>query len=339
MTHEELEEAVPLYATGALDRTERQALEAHLLSGCPSCHHALKEYQSLAALLPFGLIPAQAPRALKAKIMAARNPVAAATEEGLKDQPKPSLEPGEWMNHLFPPVTPARSLSLPWAVAFATVVLLGVAAYFGWHYASRLSDEASKLQELEAKLREQSAKLASLQRELGDRTKAMTELQGDVERRAGDIAQLKEQLIQRETDIEGLQQQLAARSIAPQKHRSVQDELAALLRQPSVRAVSMTGSEMAKTASAFLLYDAGTKKVWMYAVNLPECLNGTVYQLWAIDQKPRSIGTFHMDSGQTAHLLVTRVPDFERAKQFAVSLEPPGGRPQPTGAIYLVSQS
>ena len=51
MTHEELEEAVPLYATGALDRAERQALEAHLLSGCQSCHSALKEYQSVASLL------------------------------------------------------------------------------------------------------------------------------------------------------------------------------------------------------------------------------------------------------------------------------------------------
>jgi hypothetical protein len=36
MTHEELEESVPLYAAGALDRIERQALEAHLLSGCAS---------------------------------------------------------------------------------------------------------------------------------------------------------------------------------------------------------------------------------------------------------------------------------------------------------------
>ena len=52
MTHEELEESVPLYAAGALDRIERQALEAHLLSGCASCHSALKDYQSVAALLP-----------------------------------------------------------------------------------------------------------------------------------------------------------------------------------------------------------------------------------------------------------------------------------------------
>ena len=49
MTHEELEESVPLYAAGALDRIERPALEAHLLSGCASCHSALKDYQSVAA--------------------------------------------------------------------------------------------------------------------------------------------------------------------------------------------------------------------------------------------------------------------------------------------------
>ena len=67
MTHDELEETVPLYAAGALDRAERQALEAHLLSGCQSCHSALKEYQSVASLLPFGLSPVQAPRALSQK--------------------------------------------------------------------------------------------------------------------------------------------------------------------------------------------------------------------------------------------------------------------------------
>ena len=42
MTHEELEEAVPLYAIGALERSERQAIEAHLLSGCAACHGCLR---------------------------------------------------------------------------------------------------------------------------------------------------------------------------------------------------------------------------------------------------------------------------------------------------------
>jgi hypothetical protein len=46
MTHQDLEDVIPLYAIGTLERTERQAIEAHLLSGCVPCHTALKEYQS-----------------------------------------------------------------------------------------------------------------------------------------------------------------------------------------------------------------------------------------------------------------------------------------------------
>ncbi len=339
MTHDELEEALPLYAAGALDRPERQALEAHLLSGCPSCHTTLKDFQSVAGLLPFGLTPTQPPRALKARIMAARNPVAVASEDAQKEPPKPSLEPGEWMNHLFPPVSPNRSGILPWGIAFASLAVLAAAGYFGWGYVARLSDETAKLHQLESTVQEQSLKLAGLQRELGERERSLSELQQDLERKTTDLAELKEQIIERETEMEALRTQLTSKGVPFPKSKTPQDELAALLHRPDIRVVSMVGSEMAKTASAMLLYDAPSKRLWLYAVNLPECLNGTLYQLWAIDQTPKSIGTFHMDSGETAHLLVTRVPDFERAKKFALSLEPPGGRPQPTGPIYLVSQS
>ncbi len=339
MTHEDIEDAVPLYATGALDRAERQALEAHLLSGCASCHHALKEYQAVAAMLPLGLAQTPPARNLKAKIMASRNPVAAALENGQKDEPKPSLEPGEWMNHLFPPITPARSVSLPWAIGIAAVLLVTAAGYLGWTFTTRLSSDTAKIEQLEAALQEHTTKLASLQRVVAERDRAVATLQRDNERRGYDIAELKEQLIERETELEGLEQQLASRSAAGARGKTPQDELAVLLRQPNIQVVSLSGSEMARNASGLLLYDARTQKMWLYAVNLPECINGTMYQLWAIDQRPKSIGTFHMDSGETAHLMVKRHPDFERTKKFAVSLEPPGVRSQPTGALYLVSQS
>jgi anti-sigma-K factor RskA len=96
---------------------------------------------------------------------------------------------------------------------------------------------------------------------------------------------------------------------------------------------------MAKRAAGFLLYDSQTQKVWLYSVNLPECPAGMTYQLWAFHDKPMSIGTFHMDRGETAHLLVKKMPSFTNAKTFAVGLEPSGGRPQPTGPIYLLSRS
>ena|SRR2546427_11131253 len=124
MTHEALEESVPLYAAGALDRVERQALEAHLLSGCASCHSALKDYQSVAALLPLGLSPTTPPRSLKSTIMAGRNPAPIPAMAAPNEPARASLEPGEWMNHLFPPVAPAQSLSLPWAFGVATLLIV-----------------------------------------------------------------------------------------------------------------------------------------------------------------------------------------------------------------------
>ena len=334
MTHEELEEAVPLYAAGALERTERQAFEAHLLSGCAACHAALKEYQSVAAVLPFGLSPTQPPRSLKAKIMASRNVVPVGAESSTKDVPKSSLEPGEWMNHLFPPITPARSGSLPWVIGLATVLVLAGTGYVAWNYVTQVASDSMKLEQLSARLQDQSVKLASVQRELAERERALAELRDNVQRRTTDVAELKDQLIQREAELDNLRNQLTS---ASRRGRATQDELASLLRTPDIHAVSLSGSDMAKEAGGVLLFDPRTQKIWLYAVNLPECPNGMTYQLWAITDKPMSVGTFHMDVGETAHMLVKRLPDFTRVRQFSVSLEPSGGRSQPTGPIYLTA--
>jgi anti-sigma-K factor RskA len=332
MTHDELEETVPLYAAGALDRAERQALEAHLLSGCQSCHSALKEYQSVASLLPFGLSPVQAPRALKSKIMAARgNPM---VDGLLKDAGRRSLEPGEWMNHLFPPIAPARSLTLPWVIGVGSVLVISIAGYFIWTYATQLADDAAKIQRLEATVQEQSTNIAGLKRQLSLRERSLAELQVDAQRKANDALELKSQLMDREVELETTREQL----MAVTRGKIPQDEFAALLRRPDAKVVSMAASDMGKGASGVLLYNPVTQKVWLYSANLPECPSGTAYQLWAIDQKPVSVGTFHIDAGEMAHLMVKRLPEFEKARKFAVSLEPAGGRSQLSGPIYLIGQ-
>ena len=338
MTHEELEESVPLYAAGALDRIERQALEAHLLSGCASCHSALKDYQSVAALLALSLSPTRPPRSLKATIMAQRNPAPIPAEAAPSESVRPSLEPGEWMEHLFPPVAPARSFSLPWALGLATLLIVAVVGYLAWNVENQRSADTSNRKQLEASLQDESAKLAAVQREAGDQAKTLAELRNELQQRTSEAAEAKEQLALREAELEEtrvqLNQQGGARTVG-----TPQDELATLLRNPNVKAVSLIGSDMAKRAAGFLLYDSRTQNAWLYSVNLPESPAGTTYQLWAIHDKPVSIGIFHMDTGETAHLLVKKVPSFTDAKTFAVSLEPSGGRPQPTGPVYLLSRS
>ena len=180
--------------------------------------------------------------------------------------------------------------------------------------------------------------LADVQRVVANQAKALDELRNELQQRTNEAAEAKEQLAQREAELDEIRVQLSQQGGA----RTVgtpQDELATLLRIPDVKAVSLTGSEMAKRAAGFLLYDSRTQKLWLYSVNLPECPAGMTYQLWAIHDKPISIGTFQMDTGETAHLLVKKVLNFTDAKTFAVSLEPSGGRPQPTGPMYLLSRS
>jgi anti-sigma-K factor RskA len=334
MTHEELEESVPLYAAGALDRAERQALEAHLLSGCTSCHSALKDYQSVAALLPLSLSPIRPPRSLKATIMAGRNPAPIPTEAAPNEQARPSLEPGEWVNHLFPPVAPARSSSLPWAIGFAILVVVAAGGYVAWNLSTQRSIDTSNMKQLEASVQEKSTKLAEAQREVSNQAKALEELRNDLQQRTSEAVEVKEQLAQREAELEETRVQLSQRG-GSRAVETPQDELATLLRIPNVKVVSLTGSEMAKRAAGFLVYDARTQKVWLYSVNLPECPADKTFQLWAIHDKPVSIGTFRTDRGETAHLLVKKTPNFIDAKTFAVSLEPSGGMLQPTGPIVL----
>jgi anti-sigma-K factor RskA len=270
--------------------------------------------------------------------MAGRNPAPIPAEAAPNEPARPSLEPGEWMNHLFPPVAPARSSSLPWALGLATLLIVAVGGYFAWNVSTQRSIDTLNIKQLEASLKEKSTQLADVHREVGDQAKALAELRNEIQQRTNEAAEAQEQLAQREAELEDTRVQLSQQS-SMRTVRPPQDELATLLRIPNVRVVSLTGSDMAKRAAGFLLYDSQTQKVWLYSVNLPECPAAMTYQLWAIYDKPMSIGTFHMDRGETAHLLVKKVPSFTNAKTFAVSLEPSGGRPQPTGPMYLLSRS
>jgi anti-sigma-K factor RskA len=64
------------------------------------------------------------------------------------------------------------------------------------------------------------------------------------------------------------------------------------------------------------------------------------YQLWLVpaDGKPISAGVFNPVIGQSDHWMM-KLPQGIAAKEFAVSLEPAGGMPQPTGPMVLVGRA
>jgi len=337
MTHEELEDAVPLYAIGALERSERQAIEAHLLSGCAACHAALKDYQTVASLLPFGLTPATPPNTLKAKILMA--PASSSSQPDTEPSgPRSSLEPGEWMNHLFPPITPARSLPFRVAMGFAAAALVLGGGYLAWMNYQQTAQRSGEIQQLQAAVQQETSRVTNLQAELRQREQAVDGLKSELDQRTTEVAELRDQLLQREAELDDAHAQLNQRETSLQRLARQSEEFATLFKNPSSKVVSLSGSDMAKSAGAFLLFDPATKKAWLYAYNLPALPNGKVYQLWAIDEKPVSVGLFGLDAGQKARILMRNMSEFPRMKKFAVTIEPDGGRPEPTGAIYLIGQ-
>ncbi len=209
MTHEDLADTVPLYAIGALEKGERQALEAHLLSGCSPCRTALKEFQSVAIALPFALNLTPPPRGLRAKIMGVRAQESLA-ETGSPQSATPSLEPGEWMKHLFPP-TSTSTTSFGWALSIVIVGVLGLLMFLGWNTSSRVTEDASRLAELQSQAAAANAKLATIRQQLSEHDAALAQTREELQRRIEELAELKDQLIHREAELDNLRAQLAER--------------------------------------------------------------------------------------------------------------------------------
>lgn len=210
MMHHELQAAVPLYAVGALERAERQALEAHLLSGCIPCYTTLKEYQSVAVTLPFGLDITPPPRILKGKIMSSRVSHPAAESE-TQSPGKPSLEPGEWMKHLFPPSSPPAT-PFGWALGTVILVVLIILVFFGWT-SSQVTEDMEKLAQLQAQAEETGSKLVTLQQRLSEREELLAQTRDELQRRTAELAEVKDQLIQREAELEEIKSQLPQQRI------------------------------------------------------------------------------------------------------------------------------
>ena len=80
------------------------------------------------------------------------------------------------------------------------------------------------------------------------------------------------------------------------------------------------------------------KGLVFYAANLPPLAAGRSYQLWLIPAQgnPISAGVFQPDAQGNGAVLLPPLPAGVPAKAFAVTVEPAGGVPQPTGPKVLI---
>jgi anti-sigma-K factor RskA len=134
-----------------------------------------------------------------------------------------------------------------------------------------------------------------------------------------------------------------------QELRALQDRLATLqtelsdresalrfLSDPNVRYVSLGGLKPTPDASAWLLWNPGTRQGLLLARGLPAPPAGHAYELWALaGSQPVPAGVFSVDAAGRGLLRLPPLPEGHAYDAFAVTLEPAPGVPKPTGPMHL----
>ena len=119
-----------------------------------------------------------------------------------------------------------------------------------------------------------------------------------------------------------------------------QQTVIAILRDPATQVVALAGLAPAPTARARMMWHAKAGGLFV-ATGLPAAPEGKAYQLWAIagGNAPVSAGVFTVDASGAGSLSVRPLPGVATVNAFAVTLEPAGGLPAPSGEMYLLGKS
>lgn len=260
--HPTREEDFDLYALGALEGAEKQAIETHVRS-CADCARKLAEAQGGIALLALAA-PETAPSPRVKDRLMQRVHDSPRTSAAVSARPMPQREfAGD-----------GGVLSRWWAAVLVPAFAIAViAAIFLWTQNARLDRQ---LEASHAAIVQQQAEL--------DRARTVVDL--------------------------------------VEAHDTIVVKLAP---QPGM-----------PEGSGRVLYNA-REGTMLYDGQLRPAPEGKSYQLWLVpaNGKPISVGVFNSAAG-LATSLTAKLPPGVAPKAFAVTLEPAGGKPQPTGPMVLV---
>ncbi|MBI4628388.1 MAG: anti-sigma factor [Candidatus Rokubacteria bacterium] len=110
-----------------------------------------------------------------------------------------------------------------------------------------------------------------------------------------------------------------------------------LLRDPATQVVSLRGLGPSAAATGRVVWHA-VAGGHLVVANLPRAPEGKAYELWTIGEgAPQPAGLFQVDAQGRGSRRVEPVAGGAPVKVFAVTLEPEGGVPAPTGPMVLAS--
>jgi hypothetical protein len=109
-----------------------------------------------------------------------------------------------------------------------------------------------------------------------------------------------------------------------------------VLAAPDLVRIDLAGQPAAPGAGARALWSRARGMVFT-ASNLPPLPEGRVYQVWVVaGAAPISAGLLTPDPSGGGMSFFSTPPDIPPPSAVAVTLEPSGGLPAPTGAFYLL---
>ena len=136
---------------------------------------------------------------------------------------------------------------------------------------------------------------------------------------------------QSQSQVEALQAQLSALQGQADTARQAVDILAA----DDVARMELKG-QPASPASTGRAYWSATRGLLFSAVNLPALPAGRVYQLWYVTAAAPVSAALVTPDAAGRYTLIARAPADVTPTAFAVTIEPAGGLPAPSGAFYLI---
>ncbi len=150
---------------------------------------------------------------------------------------------------------------------------------------------------------------------------------------------LTKKLETKQAALSNLQNQIAAKQTEIDNlgmESKLDKKMIAFLEDPNVVIINLVNTQPDLTAVGRVLWNTKDDQAMFCGINLPTPPEGKTYQLWAIGGgDPKSAGIFNVNDFGKNVLMLKSLNDLGDIKQFAVSLEPAGGVPLPTGKIYL----
>jgi anti-sigma-K factor RskA len=154
-------------------------------------------------------------------------------------------------------------------------------------------------------------------------------LQQTVELNKHDLASTHQTLADQQQRLVKLQNELAKK-----------EELLQILQAPKIEIVFMNGLQVNPAGYGKIIWDPEKKTAILQISNLPPVPSDKDYQLWVIkDNKPTSAGVFTVnDPSKEIFFKISQLVETDKKSisAFAITLEPKGGVPQPTGQMYLL---